>query len=333
LRETAMDLVEEKIPPPTKSEYRIASLYAFRKALSVGLTTVHCIISSKSELALFQELERKGKLPIRLQILIPIHKLRFAEHLGIESRFGNDWLKIAGVKIFADGSLGARTAAVQAPYDDDPTNRGILTHSQEELEKLIDRAHKAGFQIAAHAIGDEAVHAVLRAYAKLKDVEKMRHRIEHASVLNPHLVRWISRLKVIVSVQPSFIRSDTWIELRLGRERSRYANALRTLKQMRVITVAGSDCPIEPMSPLIGVCAAVDRPDNQSLTVDDAISLYTCNAAYASFEEQTKGSIEPGKLADLVVLNNNPYEVPATDISRIRVLMTIVGGKIAYNSF
>ena len=333
LREKAMDLVEEKIPKPTESECKIASLAAFKKALAVGLTTVHCIITSRSELLALQELEKEGRLPIRLQILIPIDKLKFAAQLGIRTGLGNDWLRIAGVKIFTDGSLGARTAALNAPYCDDPANRGILTYSQDELEKLIEQAHRAGFQIAAHAIGDEAVRAVLTGYAKLKDTEKMRHRIEHASVLNPHLIRWISRLKLIVSVQPSFIRSDTWIESRLGSRRSRHANALRTLKQMRVMTVGGSDCPIEPLSPLLGISAAVDRAGNQSLTVNDALSLYTCNAAYASSEEHTKGSIEPGKFADLVVVNNDPSKIPTPDIRRIHVLMTIVGGKIAHNSF
>jgi len=333
LRERAMDLVEEKVPHPTEAEYKIASLNAFKKALAVGLTTVHCIISSKSEFTALQELDREGKLPLRLQILIPIHKLSFAAQLGIRTGFGNEWLRIAGVKIFTDGSLGARTAALKAPYSDDPTNRGILTYNQRELEKLIYRAHKAGFQIAAHAIGDRAVHAVLKGYTKLKDIKKMRHRIEHASVLDSRLIEWTSRLKLIVSVQPSFIRSDSWIESRLGSKRSRYANALRTLKQRHIMTVAGSDCPIEPMSPLIGISASVDRPGHQSLTVDDAISLYTRNASYASFEEHTKGSIEPGKLADLVVLNKDPTKIEISDICQIRVLMTIVGGKISYDSF
>ena len=332
LRETAMDLVEEKIPQPTLSEYKAASLVAFEKALAVGLTTVHCIISSKNELSALQELEKEDKLPIRIHVLIPIHKLKFASQLGIRTGLGNDWLRIGAMKIFTDGSLGARTAALSAPYSDDPLNRGILTYKQEELEKLIEGAHTAGFQVAAHAIGDEATRVVLRCYRKLRNREKMRHRIEHASVLSPNLIRCISKLNLIVSVQPSFIRSDTWIESRLGSRRSRYANALRTLKQRNVMTVAGSDCPVEPLSPLIGICAAVDRSGAQSLTVDDAISLYTRNAAYVTFEEHAKGSVEVGKFADLVVLGNDPREVPASNISRIRVLMTIVGGKISYDS-
>jgi len=333
LREKAMDLVEEKIPQPKLDEYKTAARAGFEKALAVGLTTVHCIISSKYELSAVQELQRDDKLPIRLQILIPIHKLKFASQLGIKTGFGNDWLRIGGIKIFTDGSLGARTAALRAPYSDDPLNRGILTYKPEELERLIEDAHKAGFQIATHAIGDEAIRVVLRCYGKLRRREKMRHRIEHASVLTPNLIRRISKLKLIVSVQPSFIRSDTWIESRLGSKRSRYANALRALEQMNVMTVAGSDCPIEPLSPLLGICAAVDRSGPQSLTVDGAISLYTRNAAYASFEEHAKGSVEVGKFADLVVLEKDPREVPASDIYRIGVLMTIVAGKIAYSGF
>lgn len=332
LRERAMDLVEEKIPPPTLSQYKTASLTAFEEALAVGLTTVHCIISSQHELTVLHELEMAGKLPIRLQVLIPIDKLRFASQLGITTGFGNDWLRIGGMKIFTDGSLGARTAALSAPYSDDRLNRGILTYKQEELEKLIEEAHTAGFQIATHAIGDEAIRVALSCYRKLRNRKKMRHRIEHSSVLSPNLISCISELNLIVSVQPSFVRSDTWIESRLGSRRSRYANAFKTLKQMNVLTVAGSDCPIEPLSPLLGICAAVDRLSPESLSVNDAISLYTINAAYASFEEHAKGSVEVGKFADLVVLEKDPREVPASNISRIRVLMTIVGGKPAYSS-
>lgn len=138
--------------------------------------------------------------------------------------------------------------------------------------------------------------------------------------------------ELVVSIQPNFVTSDTWIESRLGPERASYTYAFKTMKQMGVLTVAGSDCPIEPLSPLLGICAAVDRSGAQALTVNDAISLYTRNAAYASFEEHTKGTVTTGKLADLVVLEEDPREVPVSTISQILVLMTIIGGKIAYRS-
>ena len=332
LRETAMDLVEEKVPSPTLDDYKAASLAAFERALAAGLTTVHCITSSKLELSALQELHGENKLPIRLYLFLPIHKLKSALQLGLRSGLGDDWLRIGGMKVYADGSLGARTAALNAPYHDDIQNRGILTYKAEELENLIAAAHRNGFQIAAHAIGDEAVRVLLGSFRKLRNSEKLRHRIEHASVLNPSLIEEISELKLVVSVQPNFITSDTWIDTRLGPERASYTYAFKTMKQMGVLTVAGSDCPIEPLSPLLGICAAVDRSSAQALTVNDAISLYTKNAAYASFEEHIKGTVKNGKLADLVVLEKDPREVPVSTISQIQVLMTIIGGKIAYRS-
>ena len=213
----------------------------------------------------------------------------------------------------------------------------MLIYSQEEFEKLVLKAHKAGLQLAVHAIGDRAIDVVLKTFEKvLKEAPKVnhRHRIEHASVLNEKLIQQMKRLGVIASVQPHFIVSDFWVEDRLGKERARWVYPFKTLLKEGVVVCAGSDCPVEPISPLLGVWAAVAKQPNleEKLTVEEALRLYTVNAAYAAFEEKLRGTIEEGKLADLVVLSEDPFEIEPENLKDIRVLMTIVGGQIVYSA-
>jgi len=246
-------------------------------------------------------------------------------------------LKIGGVKILLDGSLGARTAALYEPYNDAPETSGMLTYSQKELEKLFLKAHSAGLQLAVHAIGDKAVDMALQTFEKVLQKNPKadhRHRIEHASVLNIELIKKMKRLGVIASVQPHFLVSDFWVEQRLGKARARWVYPFKTLLKEGVVVCAGSDCPVEPISPLLGVWAAVAKQPNseENLTVEEALKLYTINAAYASFEEDLKGTIEEGKLADMVVLSDDPFKVKPEKIREIKVLMTVVGGKIVYKS-
>ena len=333
LRENAVDLVSGLIPPLDEDDYARAALIACQHALAAGLTTVHCIIGSELELKALLKLKSQGLLPLRFYILIPPEQLKAAAALGLRSGFGDEWVRIGGVKIFTDGSLGARTAALEAPYADDPENQGVAVYSQEELDDLVAEAHGSDFQVAAHAIGDRAAAMVIHAVSKANETspkKNLRHRIEHASVLNTELIKRISELGLLASVQPHFIISDSWIELRLGRKRALFAYPFRSLARAGVTMVAGSDCPVEPLTPLSGIEAAVNRTGNEALTAEDAIVLYTRNAAYASFEEDTKGTISPGKLADLVILEKDPRKVIPSMISKIRVLGTIVGGNVVY---
>ncbi len=334
LRETAVDLVERVIPPLTLGDYERATIAACQRALEAGLTTVHCITSSDRELKALLALEKARRLPLRFYLFIPVDQLKAAESMGLRSGFGDEWVRLGGLKIFTDGSLGGRTAALEAPYADDPDNRGITMYSQELLNEIVAEAHHSDFQLAVHAIGDKAVRMSVEAIAKAcssMPERDLRHRIEHASVLNPDLIRRIRRSGIIASVQPHFVVSDFWVKQRLGESRSEFTYPFSSLVRAGIRVVAGSDCPVEPLAPLSGIGAAVDRSDSEEgVSVEDAISFYTRNAAYASFEEGVKGTITPGKLADIVVLEKDPRKVPPSAISKIQVQMTIVGGKIAY---
>jgi hypothetical protein len=335
LRENAMDLVHRVMPEPSEHQLMEACGLACRKAVEAGLTSVHWIISSPTEIRVIQKLRAQNGLPLRVYMLIPVELVDNLIRLGLSTGFGDEMVKIGGVKIFADGSLGARTAALHESYSDDSSTRGMLLHNEEELEELITKTHKGGLQLAVHAIGDRAIDMVLAALETA--LQKMpgedhRHRVEHASVLNQELIKRMKRLGVIASVQPHFVVSDFWVSDRLGLKRARWTYPFKTLIREGLPIAGGSDCPVEPISPLLGIWAAVSResfPEEQ-ISVEEALRMYTLNAAFSSFEEGVKGSIEAGKLADLVVLSHDPRRVPPDKIKDIEVEMTFVGGRMVY---
>jgi predicted amidohydrolase YtcJ len=335
LRENAVELIERNIPEPTLEEYEKAIHEACERAAVAGLTSVHCVLDSQLELRALLSLRKKGQLPIRFYVLIRASHLKTCRQLGLSTGFGDEWLRLGAVKIFTDGSLGARTAAMETPYADDPSNRGVTIYTQEQLDRIIEEAQDSGFQVAVHAIGDRAVRMLLESAERAKSrlhSRELRPRIEHASVLNPDLIRRLKELELIVTVQPHFVVSDFWTEERLGPERARLAYPFASLLKAGLIVVGSSDCPVEPLAPLLGIEAAVNRRGPEALRAEDAIALYTRNAAYASFEEDLKGSITPGKYADLVVLESDPRKVAPSDISETAVLMTMVGGETIHRS-
>jgi hypothetical protein len=335
LRENAMDLLDAVIPTLKVEDYEKATLAACQDALKAGLTSVHCIINSDLELRALLKLKSEDRLPLRFYILLLSNRLNAIKMLGVQTGFGDEWIRFGAIKIFSDGSLGARTAALEAPYNDDPSNCGVTIYRQEELDGLVSEAHSAGLQVAIHAIGDRAARMALESLAKstTKTQENLRHRIEHASVLNSNLIDEFKRLGVIASVQPHFTVSDFWIEQRLGRKRTSLAYPFASLARKGVRVVAGSDCPVEPLAPLQGIAGATKRSGSEeAISVEDAISLYTRDAAYASFEENVKGTIEPGKYADLVCFQTDPRDITPNAIPEIQVLFTMVAGRIMYRS-
>jgi predicted amidohydrolase YtcJ len=335
LGENALNLIRRVIPKPSEEELEEAVLRACWNAVSQGLTMVHWIVDSAEELRLIQKLWREGKLPLRVYVGIPDKLLDEAIRLGLSTGFGDDMLRLGFVKIFADGSLGARTAALKEPYSDKPETSGMLLLSQRKLDKFILKAHKSGWQVAIHAIGDRAIESVLKAFEKvLKRCPNkgLRHRIEHCSVLNPQLVRQMKKLGLIASVQPHFIVSDFWIVDRVGIERARWVYPFKTLMKEGIIVASGSDCPVETISPILGIWAAVARKTfmEESLTVEEALKTYTVNAAYASFDEDKRGTIDVGKFADLTVLSKDLLNIAPNELREVEVEMTIVGGKVVY---
>lgn len=198
-------------------------MLACEKAVESGLTGVHWLVSSAEEMQILQMMHSKGKLPLRVYLGIPVEVLDEIISLGLVTGFGNDMLKVGFIKILADGSLGARTAALKEPYSDDRKKRGMMLYTQRKLERLISKAHTSGLQLGVHAIGDRAIENALHAYEKaLKKTPRKnhRHRIEHCSVLNPRLIRWMKRLSLVASVQPHFVISDFWTVDRVGPKRT-----------------------------------------------------------------------------------------------------------------
>ena len=336
LRETAYDIILDSVPKPNEDELTEACLLACEKAVEAGLTSVHWIAGNAMEIRILQELRKQGKLPLRVYLLVPASLLRFYAKAGLCTGFGDDTLRLGGVKIFVDGSMGARTAALEKPYSDEKTTSGMLCLSQEELTKMVRDAQKAGFQVCVHAIGDKAISTVLNAFesaSRGKCDNPWRHRIEHASVLSKQLVKRLKNLGLIASVQPHFIISDFWVEARLGSARAKWTHPFKTLIENNILMIGGSDCPVELINPLQGIYALAARESlpEQRVCVEEALKVFTVNAAYASFEENVKGSIEPGKLADFTVLSQNPLTTNPKKIKDIHVEMTIVGGKIVFS--
>ncbi len=335
VRENAMDLVWNIVPVPSKEESAEMCALACQKAVEAGLTSVHWLAQSPAEIRILQELRKQGKLSVRVYLVVPVEFLDCLIDAGLVTGFGDDMIRIGGIKILADGSLGARTAALKQPYDDKPSTKGMMLYSQRKLNGLILKAHKAGFQLAIHAIGDQAVDITLKALEKTLDVsprEDHRHRVEHASVLNASLIQRMKKLGVIASVQPHFVVSDFWVEKRLGKARARWTYPFKTLMEKSVLVTGGSDCPVEPISPLLGIYAAVNRETfpQERIKVEEALRIYTVNAAYASFEEKIKGSLGAGKLADLVVLSDDLRKIKPSRIKDVKVEMTIIRGKIVH---
>jgi predicted amidohydrolase YtcJ len=337
LRENALELIWKAVPKPAQKELEYACLSACREAVEFGLTGVHWIVSSAEEIRILQRLCFEDKLPLRVYLGIPAEALDEMVDLGLLTGFGNDMLKIGFIKIFADGSLGGRTAALKEPYPDKPETNGMMLYTQKKLNKLVLKAHKAGLQLAIHAIGDRAIDNVLKAFTEaLQKFPRMnhRHRVEHCSVLNPKLIKKMKRFGLIASIQPHFVISDFWVVDRLGKTRARWTYPFKTLIREGLIVASGSDCPVEPIKPLLGIWAAVTRKSfpEERLTVEEALKTYTLNAAYASFDENKKGTINVGKLADLTILSHNLFDISPNNIRDVAVEMTIVDGKVVYAS-
>jgi predicted amidohydrolase YtcJ len=338
LRDDAMNLVWRVVPEPSEEELMDAAGLACRKIAEAGLTSIHWIVLSPVEISIIRKLHAQHRLSLRVYVIIPANLLNGLLSSEMRDDSADALLKFGGVVIFADGYLAARTAALFQPYSDANTPDTSLLCTQEKLNTLVAKIHNANFQLVIHAVGDKAVDAALtsiKASSPGAAGKSLRNRIEQAAVLNEALIARIKKQQAIVSVQPNVINSEfsVWSATdRLGTERAQRLFPLKTLFKEGIRVVGGSDCPMEPLSPLSGIQAAVTREffPEERITVDEALRMYTVNAACASFEEELKGSIEPGKLADLTVLSNDPRAVPLSEIENIGVELTLVGGRVVY---
>jgi predicted amidohydrolase YtcJ len=333
LRDSATDLVWKVIPETSENELLQAVGLAFKKIMEAGVTSVHWIVLSAMELSVVQKLLAQKKLPISVYLIVPANLLDSVLNMELPS-FSDAKLKVGGVMIFADGYLATRTAALLQPYSDDTSVSGELLCGQEEMNAVAAKALKAGLQLVIHAMGDRAVDTALTTIEQTSN--ETRCRLEQAAVLNEELIQRMKKQKLIVSVQPRVVASEfsIWSATEhLGAERARWLFPLKTLIKEGVKVVGGSDCPMEPLNPLLGIQAAVTRQffPEERVTVGEALRMYTVDAAYSSGEENIKGSVETGKLADLTVLSHDPGKVPPNQIESITVEMTIAGGKVVYS--
>ncbi|HLE52091.1 MAG TPA: amidohydrolase [Anaerolineales bacterium] len=358
LFETAMALVSQAIPEPTLSQIVQAIQAAQPRLWRMGLTGVHDFDRQPCFSAL-QVLHQRGELGLRVVKSIPIEALSHAVELGLRSGFGDDFLRIGSVKAFADGALGPRTAAVLQPYVGEPDNRGILMLDAEELFERGRLAVENGLSLAVHAIGDRANHEVLTAYAQLRELESklgpsgsktggtvshppLRHRIEHVQIIHPDDAPRLAALDVIASMQPIHATSDFPAADRYWGEHAAHSYAWRTLLDFSTRMAYGSDAPVDSPNPFWGLHAAVTRrrqdgspgPDGwypaQRLSLNEALYGYTAGAAYAAGMENRLGRLAPGYLADLVVLDRDPFSCEVDEIRHIQPLATMVGGEWVY---
>jgi predicted amidohydrolase YtcJ len=317
----------------------------------MGLTGVHDFDQSRCFSAL-QVLHRGHELKLRVLKSIHLEDLPHAVEIGLRSGFGDDILRIGSVKMFSDGALGPHTAAMLQPYNDDPLNDGILMMDAEALFEHGCLAVGNGISMAVHAIGDRANRVVLDAYAKLREFERflpftyqnhLRHRIEHVQVIHPDDISRFSELYIIASMQPIHATSDMLMSDRCWGDRSAYAYAWRSQLSSHVPLAFGSDAPVESPNPFWGIHAAVTRKradgtpsaqgwyPEQCLSVDEALHAYTTGAAYAAGMEDRLGKLAPGYLADLLILNKNPYTCAPEELLTTQPMATMVGGEWVYS--
>jgi predicted amidohydrolase YtcJ len=332
LRDSATNLVWRVVPEPTVDELTEATILACQEIVKAGLTSVHWIILSKNELSLIQNLHAQRKLPIRVNVIVPDVFMKETESFKSND---NSILRIGGIVIAVDGYLDSKTAALFEPYTNEPNNNGKLLLNEKNLASSINAAISASFQPIIHAMGDKAIDAVLNVIEQTSQ-QSVRFRIEQAAILNEQMIKRLKKINTVVTVQPQVISTEftVWSATkRLGLERAKWLHPLKSLLKEGIKVAGGSDCPMEPLNPFLGMREAVLRPSfpEQSLVAEEALSMYTVYAAFSSGEEQIKGSIQEGKLADLTILSDDPIVIPAENFENISVEMTIVNGKLAYS--
>lgn len=348
LKDTAMGLIAGLLPGDLPDIDVHAAQFISEKAAEVGLTTIHDIFISSDEMRGYQEARRRGWLKIRVQMSPRIGSIADAAKLaqmGVHTGFGDDLLKFGAAKMFADGGMGARTIAIYPPgVIGEPNNLGVLRWTPADMQKAHLIAAGAGWQLETHAIGDRAIDEVLDSYAAVIQqlgLKDHRFRIVHAGISTPAVQKRLHELNVLVDGNPPFVYwIGSWFQ-KYGPERVRWSYPAKSYIDNGIIEAAGSDVPVTPLSPWWGIWAAVVRRDLQSgqilapeerISIEQALTLYTRNGAYAGFEEDRKGALEPGKLADFIVVDRDVLTVPADELKDVKVLQTFVGGRSVYDS-
>lgn len=349
LKDDALGLVDRVIPARSWDENLAAARAATEHAAKVGVTSVQDM-SAGDDMGLYQYMHERGELKTRIYGMRSIVSWEVLGKTGVRGAFGSDWLRIGGLKGFADGSLGSSTAFFFEPYSDTPNTRGLLVDQmlpEGTMLKRVEGADKAGLHVMIHAIGDEANFQILEIFKQVAEKNgprDRRFRIEHAQHIRPADIKRFGSQKVIASMQPYHCADDgRWCDKRIGPERSKGTYAFRSLLDAGAVLAFGSDWTVAPLNPMEGLKAAVTRqtlddkhPDGwvpeQKITLEEAIRAFTVGSAYAEFQDQVKGSLTPGKLADLVLLDCDIFKIDPATIDKVKVAMTVVDGRIVWQS-
>jgi predicted amidohydrolase YtcJ len=324
-----------QIPPLTEEEMEQAILTAAKVALRTGITSVQTMLDTPDQMTGYSRLHAKGQLPLRVSANPPYAAVAALHAHGIRTGLGDHRLRFGAAKLFSDGSLGAQTALLAEPYADKPGELGIRIYDPQDLKKKARDAHDKGFQIAIHAIGDQALRETLDAieYAlQGADNRLHRHRVEHASLVPPDCLERLARLQVVVTCQPQFVTSDTWTPDRVGPARTPWAYPFKSLLNAGVPITLSSDCPVEKLDAFDTLAAAVGRhpwTPHETLTVEQALRAYSLGSAYCGHMDHLVGSLEPGKYADFVVLPDDPTKLDAPAIRNLKADAVYVNGQPA----
>jgi len=333
LKDKARRPVEELIPEEIDSALVKKAIQNLHRK---GITAIHNMENGKS-LSFFQELESKDKLSLRVWQTIAKDNLDDAIRAGLKTGFGSDKLRIGGVKLFADGALGSRTALMFEPYENEPDNLGLEMLSHKELADLVKKASQAGISAVIHAIGDKANYNALQAIKESNGYKILRHRLEHCQIVRPQDLDLFAELKLIASFQPIHCPNDYEMALKRWGKRNLNAYPIGSLWKRKVKICFGSDFPLYDFDPILGIYAAVNRKlpnsknptwnHSQKISIPQAIAAYTRNAAYASGREKELGTLAPGKLADLVILSEDIYRCKPDQIDQVKVTSTVFDGQ------
>src|SRR5216117_647721 len=349
-KDAAQELIYKIIPSMSHEQRLRAARRALEHAAALGVTSVQHMNPEFADVAAYSELAEKGELTTRIYAVPMETNWQDQAKVGIRHAWGSSYLRLGAVKGYADGSLGSRTAYMFEPFSDDPGNSGLLSdemHPPSAMHERLMGADAAGLQVRVHAIGDRAISMMLDIFG---DIEKehgyhdQRFVIEHAQHMVQKDFERFAKLHVVASMHPYHAIDDgRWAEARLGHERARYSYAWRSFLDHGVTLAFGTDWPVAPLDPMLGVYAAVTRATldgknpggwipEEKITLPEAVEAYTMSSAFAEFQEKDKGSITPGKLADMVILSDNIFDLKPEAIRNAKVKTTIVGGKVVYKA-
>ncbi|MGQ4892166.1 MAG: amidohydrolase [Candidatus Njordarchaeia archaeon] len=329
VKEAALEYIDNKLKNNMHALIKAVEV-AFKKALKKGVTTVHDFLYPQTFNALQHYFYSRWNM-YRVSVYFWSKYADRLIDLGFRPELGNSFIKIAGIKLMMDGSIGARTAALRDPYIDDPSNRGMILVDIEELKELLKKGERMGFQFAIHAIGDRAIDAVLEVYKESQQMKKLRHRIEHFELVHEEHLKFVRKHDIALSMQPNFVANwqqpNGLYEKRLGKERVKQMNPFRAIVDMGIHMAFGSDCM--PFDPFYGIFGAVEHPiKNSAITILEAIKAYTFEGAYIERNEDIKGRIERNYLADLVLVKGDIASIKSRDIPKLQVISTIINGRI-----